>query len=84
MRDLAFGDQLDLADLGFSDWLDRLAQVDSGDVFVEFLGKNHGAILQDHGASLIVTFENTPKSPSARKKVIHCRGTLRGKSAGRH
>lgn len=39
MRDLAFGDQLDLADLGFSDWLDRLAQVDSDDVFVEFLGK---------------------------------------------
>ncbi len=69
MRDLAFGDQLDLADLGFSDWLDRLAQVDSDDVFVEFLGKNHGAILQDHGASLIVTFEKYAEI-AQREKVI--------------
>ena len=68
MRDLAFGDQLDLADLGFSDWLDRLAQVDSDDVFVEFLGKNHGAILQDHGASLIVTFEKYAEIAQRQKK----------------
>ena len=68
MRDLAFGDQLDLADLGFSDWLDRLAQVDSDDVFVEFLGKNHGAILQDHGTSLIVTFEKYAEIAQRQKK----------------
>jgi len=68
MRDLASGDQLDLADLGFSDWLDRLAEVDSDDVFVEFLGKNHGAILQDHGASLIVTFEKYAEIAQRQKK----------------
>ena len=49
MRDLTYADQLDLSNLTMSEWLDALNDLDSDDIFVEYLGKNHGAVLQETG-----------------------------------
>ena len=70
MRDLAYADQLDLSNLTMSEWLDALNDLDSDDIFVEFLGNNHGAVLQENGPVLIVTFE-TYSDFAKRESLAH-------------
>ena len=70
MRDLTYADQLDLSNLTMSEWLDALNDLDSDDIFVEYLGKNHGAVLQENGPVLIVTFE-TYSAFAKRESLAH-------------
>ena len=70
MRDLAYADQLDLSNLTMSEWLDALNDLDSDDIFVEYLEKNHGAVLQENGPVLIVTFE-TYSAFAKRESLAH-------------
>lgn len=57
MRDTRFVDHIDLTGLDFQTWLDRLSDLDSDDLFVDYLGPNHAAVLLEQGDTLVVTFE---------------------------
>lgn len=58
MRDHGVFEPGDLSGLDFQTWLAQIDDAASDDVFVDFLGPKHAAVLLEQSKSLLVTFDH--------------------------